>query len=179
MTIDFKDIEGYSSRGSGRDWDGLLKERGKNSVIEEGVRIFHPENVAIGAHAFVGHDVHIDGYHNGQVTIGDGTWVGAFTFLHGAGRLIIGKAVGIGPRVTVLTSEHLLDFRSIPVLHAELTFSSVTIDDGSDIGASAVILPGVSIGKGAVVGAGAVVTKDVAPFTVVAGNPARKIRQRK
>jgi len=51
------------------------------------------------------------------------------------------------------------------------------IEFGSWIGAKAVILPGVTIGRGAVVGAGAIVTKDVPPFTVVAGNPARIVKE--
>lgn len=52
----------------------------------------------------------------------------------------------------------------------------VRIEDDCWIGAGAIILNGVTIGKGSVVGAGAVVTKDVAPYTIVAGNPARKIK---
>jgi acetyltransferase-like isoleucine patch superfamily enzyme len=179
MTFDFKGIKGYATRGSGLDWSGRLKQLGNNSVIEEGTRVFHPENVTIGSNVFVGHDGHIDGYHSGHITVGDGTWIGAFTFLNGAAGLAIGKAVGIGPRVTILTSEHRLDFPDIPVIHAEISFSKVTVEDGSDIGAGALILPGVTIGRGAVVGGGAVVTRDVPPFSVVAGNPARVIRDRR
>lgn len=59
---------------------------------------------------------------------------------------------------------------------SNITIAPVRIEDSVFIGFNVIILKGVTIGKGAVVGAGSVVTKDVAPFTVVAGNPARKIR---
>ena len=54
----------------------------------------------------------------------------------------------------------------------------MTLEDGCDIGAGTIVLPGVTVGRGAIVGAGAVVTKDVEPFTVVAGVPARLLRRR-
>lgn len=176
--LDMRGTQGYASRGDGFDFEGRLREKGADVVIEDGARLFHPENIAIGARAFVGHGAHIDGYHNGHVTIGAGSWIGAFTFIHGAGGVTVGRAVGIGPRVTVLTSEHVLDRADIPILHAPLAFAPVVVEDGADIGAGAVILPGVTVGRGAAVGAGAVVTKSVAPFSIVAGNPAREIRKR-
>lgn len=174
--LDLSAMRGYLSHGDGLAWAGRLLRLGAEAVVEDGVRIFHPENVSIGDRAYVGHGAILDGYHAGRLDIGDGTWIGAFTFLHGAGGLRIGRAVGIGPRVTVLTSEHVLDRHDIPILHAPLAFGPVTIGDGADIGAGAVIVPGVAIGEGAVVGAGAVVTRDVPGFAVVAGNPARLLR---
>ena len=62
--------------------------------------------------------------------------------------------------------------------HERLVTAPITICDGVWIGARAIILPGVTIGEGAVVAAGAVVTKDVEPFTVVGGNPAKFIKHR-
>ena len=176
--MNFSNINGYQTRGDGRDFSEKLGEMGANIVIEDGVRIFHPENVRLGPNGFIGHSSIIDGYYKGHVTVGEGSWVGPFCFLHGAGGLDIGRAVGIGPRVTILTSEHSLSDRDIPVLHADIVFEGVSVKDGVDLGAAAVILPGVSIGEGAVVGAGAVVVHDVPAYAVVAGNPARVIRQR-
>ncbi|NCO41067.1 MAG: N-acetyltransferase, partial [Armatimonadetes bacterium CG_4_10_14_0_8_um_filter_66_14] len=54
----------------------------------------------------------------------------------------------------------------------------VVIEDGCDIGVGTVILPGVTIGEGSIVGAGAVVTRNVAPYSVYAGVPAKKLRDR-
>lgn len=52
-------------------------------------------------------------------------------------------------------------------------------DEGCDIGIGSIILPGIKIGEGSIIGAGSVVTKNVEPYTVVAGNPARTLRKRK
>jgi acetyltransferase-like isoleucine patch superfamily enzyme len=177
-TLDFSQGKAYASRGSGLGFEDRLRALGEGVVIEDGVRIFHPGNVALGANVFVGHNAHLDGYHNGHIKVGEGTWIGQLAFLHGAGGIDIGRAVGIGPRVTVLTSEHDLARADVPVLHADLSFAGVTIGDGADIGASAVVLPGCTIGEMAVVGAGAVVTRDVPAYAVAAGNPARVLRQR-
>ena len=176
--MDFSGIRRYVSAGSGLDWSLHLKTIGKNTVVEDGVRIFHPENVSLGENVLVGHQAHIDGYHDGHVTVGDGSWLGPLCFLHGAAGIHIGKAVGIGPRVVILTSQHRLDNPNIPVLHEPLVFSSVAVGNGCDVGTGAIILPGVTIGEGAVIGAGAVVTRDVPAFSVVAGNPAQTIRHR-
>ncbi|NCO95922.1 MAG: N-acetyltransferase, partial [Armatimonadetes bacterium CG_4_9_14_3_um_filter_66_14] len=56
--------------------------------------------------------------------------------------------------------------------------AEVVIEDGCDIGVGTVILPGVTIGEGSIVGAGAVVTRNVAPYSVYAGVPAKKLRDR-
>lgn len=176
--IDFTHGQPYHSHSDGLSWTGKLKNKGSQTVIEDLVRIFHPENVHIGENCFIGHQTIIDGYHRGHVYLGSGSWIGAFCFLHGAGGIDIGKAVGIGPRVTMLTSQHQLENVSLPVLHERLSFAPISIGDGSDIGAAAVLLPGVTIGEGAVIGAGSVVTNEVPAYTVVAGNPARFIRKR-
>ena len=78
----------------------------------------------------------------------------------------------------VLTSTHIEEGRERAILDAPLKFAPVTIEDDADLGIGAILLPGVTIGRGAQIGAGAVVTKDVAPYAVVAGNPAKVIRFR-
>jgi len=176
--LDLTRMQAYLTHGAGLDWQGRLGALGPETVIEDGVRVFHPGNVRIGGRAFVGHCAILDGYHRGHLEIGDGSWIGAFSFLHGAGGLRIGRAVGIGPGVRILTSQHDPGTADLPVLHAPLRFAPVVIDDGADLGAGAIVLPGVTIGKGAVVGAGAVVTRDVEDRAVVAGNPARPVRKR-
>jgi acetyltransferase-like isoleucine patch superfamily enzyme len=66
----------------------------------------------------------------------------------------------------------------VPIIQTDLEIKSVKIEAGADIGMNAVILPGVTVGKGSIVGAGAVVTKNVPPFAIVAGVPARFLRWR-
>lgn len=88
-------------------------------------------------------------------------------------KIIVGDHCAFGPRVRVLGATH--DYRrlDLPDLAA-----SVTIGHHVWIGAGATILPGVSIGDGAVVAAGSVVTRNVASFSIVAGNPARFLKSR-
>ncbi len=150
---------------------------GEGSVLEDGVRAFHPERIWVGEGVYVGHDAFLHGYHAGSIRIEAGAWLGPRVYLHGAGHIHIGREAGIGPGVHILTSQH----RPTPedraagraVLDTPLAFAPVAIEDGADVGAGSLILPGVRIGAGAIVGGGAVVTRDVAPGTTVVGNPAR------
>lgn len=141
--------------------------------------VFHPETIEIGDDVYVGHYAILKGYHSGRMSIGDGTWIGQQAFLHAAGGISIGRAVGIGIGVKVLTSAHALDQPELPILESPLRFAPVSLEDGSDIGVGAVILPGVRVGRGAQVGAGAVVNEDVPDYAVAAGVPARIIRSRR
>lgn len=141
--------------------------------------VFHPETIEIGDDVYIGHYAILKGYHSGRMSIGDGTWIGQQAFLHAAGGISIGRAVGIGIGVKVLTSAHALDQPELPILESPLRFAPVSLEDGSDIGVGAVILPGVRVGRGAQVGAGAVVSEDVPDYAVAAGVPARIIRSRR
>lgn len=110
-----------------------------------------------------------------HTAIGAGCWFNTGTTLIDDAEIRIGERVLFGPRVTVVTAGHPLD----PTLRRTAAqFSAVvTIEDDVWVGANATILPGVRIGRGAVVAAGAVVTAHVPPMTVVAGVPARVVRQ--
>jgi acetyltransferase-like isoleucine patch superfamily enzyme len=108
-----------------------------------------------------------------NIVIGKNTVINRSCYLDGRGKLEIGNNVSISPHVFIITVSH--DMNSP---YFQNVFTKVKIDDYSWIGSRAIILQGVTIGKGAVIGAGSVVTKDVAPFTFVAGVPARIIKQR-
>ena len=90
------------------------------------------------------------------------------------GNLTIGDRVSLAPRVTLVTSSHPNSSR----IRSEHTVrkGAIVIEADAWVGAGAVILPGVRIGRGAVVGALSVVTRDVEPLTVVAGQPAAPLR---
>lgn len=147
-------------------------------MIEEGVLVFHPEHVFLGDRVYVGHQTMLKGYYQNELRIGDGAWIGQQCFFHAAGGIVIGRNVGIGPAVKILTSVHAEAGRGTPILHAPLSFAPVHVEDDADLGVGAIVLPGVRVGRGAQVGAGAVVTRDVPPYAVVAGNPARVLRER-
>ena len=166
------------SYGSGRFSRADLAAVGENVVIEEGALLLEPAHISIGSNVYIGHYAVLRGYDRNEMVIGNDTWIGQFCYINSAGGVEIGSRVGIGPAVKIMSSKHGEEGRDVPVLMCELEFAKVTIADDCDIGMGAVVLPGVTVGRGSIVGAGAVVTRDVQPYTVVAGVPARKIRER-
>jgi acetyltransferase-like isoleucine patch superfamily enzyme len=166
------------SHGSGEYRPEQFKRLGPDCVLEPGVLVFHPENVALGRNVYVGHQTILKGYYKNSLEIGDESWIGQQCFFHAAGGIVIGARVGIGPGVKILTSQHEEAPRSVAIFNAPLELAAVTIEDGADIGVGAIILPGVRVGQGAQIGAGAVVTRDVPAYAVAAGNPARVLRER-
>jgi maltose O-acetyltransferase len=112
-------------------------------------------------------------YETKNISIGDDTIIGERAVLDGRARLAIGSHVALASEVMIYNSQH--DIRD-PFFKA--VAKPVQIDDYVFIGPRAIILPGVTVGKGAIVAAGAVVTKDVPPFAVVGGVPAKVISER-
>ncbi len=96
-------------------------------------------------------------------------------FVYNRGELTIGDRVSIAPRVTLILSSHS-NFSSTSK-HVSERENKIVISDDVWIGAGAIIMNGITIGKGAVIGCGSVVTHNVPEHTVVAGNPARIIRK--
>jgi acetyltransferase-like isoleucine patch superfamily enzyme len=166
------------SHGTGAWKPEDLGRIGHGSVLEEDVLIFHAENVEIGDSVYVGHRAILKGYPSNKLVLGDGTWIGEQCFINAAGGLTVGSNVGIGPGVRIITSSHVEEGIQKPILHSRIAFAPVMIEDDADLGVAAVVLPGVIVGRGAQVGAGAVVNRNVPPYAVVAGVPARILRYR-
>jgi maltose O-acetyltransferase len=131
----------------------LLGHVGQNSTIESPFYCVYGQNIHLGDHVFL----------NVSCTILD------------CNEVRIGDHVMIGPSVQIYTAAHLL--QAEPRNRDLEVAKPVVIDDNVWVGGAAVLLPGVRIGRNAVVGAGAVVSRDVPANTVVAGNPARVIRE--
>ena len=178
MDGDQRQDQSRVSHGSGQFERSEFRSIGDGVVIEPGVLVFHPENIEIGDDVYIGHYTILKGYYRGRMVIGSGTWIGQQCFFHSGGNLIIGKNVGIGPGVKIITSYHAEEGISKPILHSRIEFSPVVIENDADIGIGAIILPGVLIGRGAQVGAGAVVTRNVSAYAIVAGAPAQLLRMR-
>lgn len=119
--------------------------------VHGGARIWYPANLRIGKYS----------------------WVGDHANLYCVDKIRIGAHAVISEGAYICTAEH-----DIADAKFELKTAPIEIGDNAWIGARAIVLPGRKIGEGAVVAAGAVVTKDVEPWTVVAGNPARVVRKR-
>jgi acetyltransferase-like isoleucine patch superfamily enzyme len=167
-----------NTHGTGLFARDQFRKIGENVIFENGVLVFHPENIMIGDNVYIGHNTILKGYYKNELVIGAHTWIGQGCFFHSAGGITIGEAVGIGPMVKIISSRHKMDDLSKPVLFHDIEFIGVSIGAGSDIGIGAIILPGVDIGEGAVIGAGAVVTGTVPPYAIAAGNPAKIIKYR-
>jgi acetyltransferase-like isoleucine patch superfamily enzyme len=112
------------------------------------------------------------------ITLGNDVVIAENCVLGGQGGLTIGNYVMIGNNATIITANHGFSRSDIPMLRQSLDIAAVRIEDDVWIGANAVILPGVNIGQGAVIGAGAIVTKDIEPYSIVVGNPAKPIKKR-
>ena len=168
----------HGTHGTGRFEPSQLAACGEDCVFEEGVLVFHPENVFLGRNVYVGHQAILKGYYKNTLRVGDETWIGQQVFMHAAGGLEIGARVGIGPGARIITSSHREAGREVPVLFSPIELAPVTIGDDSDLGVGCVVLPGVTIGRGAVIGAGAVVNEDIPEYAVAAGVPARVLRLR-
>jgi len=108
------------------------------------------------------------------IEIGEDTIIGDHCFLDGRAKLKIGNHVAIASQVLIYNSEHDINSEDFHPIE-----EPVEIGDYVFIGARAIILPGVKIGKGAVIASGAVVTKDVSPGKIVAGVPAKEIGERR
>jgi len=132
----------------------MFKKCGKNINVERG--------------AWIGYDVEI----------GDNSGIGINAQLNTKGGIFIGDNVMMGPDVVILTQGHKHNDISRPMNEQGFKMAPVIIEDDVWIGIRAIILSGVKIGRSSIIGAGAVVTKDVPPFSIVAGNPAKVIKKR-
>lgn len=139
----------------------------QSQTIGHGTRIW--QYVVVLPNAVIGEDVNICShcFVENEVKVGDRVTIKSGVQLWDG--ITIGDDVFIGPNVT-FTNDKSPRSKVHPAV-----FLKTHIDNGASIGAGAVILPGLVIGKGAMVGAGAVVTRSVAPFSTVIGNPARVV----
>lgn len=158
-------------------WRAVARKFGHGVRISSSVGFRHLETFEIGDNVFFGAQSYIQGRFDGVTKIGNQVWIGPQAYFD-ARHLILEDHVGWGPGAKVLGSAHTGLPIDRPIIETDLEIRPVHVEAWADIGTGAVLLPGVRIGKGSIVGAGAVVTSDVAPFSIVAGVPARFLRWR-
>jgi acetyltransferase-like isoleucine patch superfamily enzyme len=147
-------------------------------TIGADVRVWRPWCVSIGTRAQVEQSVYVKVVADGaRVEIGDFVFIGAGSELDVAESLTIGSHTLLAPGVFITDHTHN-SARGLRFDEQGNRNAKVTIGSDVWLGAHCVVLQGVTIGDGAIVGAGAVVTKDVAPYAIVAGVPARAIGER-
>jgi maltose O-acetyltransferase len=139
----------------------------------------HALGIRVGRRAWVHLGCYIWFYGRGEnlrrdVVIGDSSRINRRCTLDVRGGLTIGENVSVSPEVMILTGSHDMNHPGFALVDYP-----VVIEDFAWIGTRAMIMPGVTVGRGAVVAAGAIVTRDVAPMTVVAGSPARPVATRR
>ena len=112
-----------------------------------------------------------------NLIIGDDVDLAKDVIIISGGGVEIGNRVLIGYRTQILSTNHKIEGKA-KIFYSGHIKEKIIIEDDVWIGANCIITAGVRIGKGAVIGAGSVVTKDILPFTIVAGTPAKIIRKR-
>lgn len=115
-----------------------------------------------------------------NIQIGNHVWIGELFYAKGEGGITIGSGTIISRNVEIWTANHNYDAEDLMSIPYDRRFirKPVTIGENVWIGSRVIILPGVTIGEGAVIGAGTVVSKDIPPCAVAAGNPVRVIKYR-
>lgn len=126
-------------------------------------------------------DKHNDQIFNPSITIGSDCNLGEYNHITSINSITIGDGVLTGRWVTITDNNHgsttFEDLTKLPKERPVISKGPVVIEDNVWIGDKATILPGVRVGKGVVVAANAVVTKSIPAYTIVAGNPARIVKQ--
>ncbi len=134
--------------------------------------------ITIGDNTRVGRNTRINAGFSGTISIGKTVLVDDGTHIMAQTRIVIGDNVRIAAFAYITDFNHKFAIRNVPIMDQGYSSDPVTIGNDVWIGAHAIILRGVTIGDGAVIGAGSIVTKNVPPYIVVVGNPAKAIGKR-
>ena len=152
-----------------------------NNVLETVLRIEYPKNLELGSCSYFGFNCKIYSSEFSRVKIGSGCEFNSNVMINARGRgsIVIGNNVLIGPNVVLRSSDHSFVSFSETISKQGMEDGHIVVEDDVWIGSNCVILKNITIGKGSIVAAGAVVTKDIEPYSIVGGVPAKIIKTRK
>lgn len=165
-----------------------FKSFGKNSLLGLEVKILKPQFIAIGENTSICNGAELSctviggiNKRKPELIIGDNVSIGAYSHITCANKLVIGNGVLTGKRILITDNSHgsseKVTMDIAPMLRPVVSNGPVIIEDNVWIGEMACIMPNVRIGRGAIIAASAVVTRDVPAYSVVAGIPAKIIKQ--
>jgi acetyltransferase-like isoleucine patch superfamily enzyme len=186
-------------------WKYRFRECGKRLLIGKNTNIQFQNYISLGSNVLIGDYTYINGFSHDGFRIGnnvrirefgwiqatsdlndpgkglqiyDDVYVGPRCYFGAGGGITIGSKVVIGAGVELLAENHCFEDSETPIQDQGVSRKGIHIEDDVWIGNRVIVLDGVHIERGAVIGAGSVVTKDVPPNAIVAGNPARILRYR-
>ncbi|MBF2063648.1 MAG: acyltransferase [Calothrix sp. C42_A2020_038] len=181
----------------------IFPKIGKKVYIQDGVEFIGCKNIEIGNEVWIFRGAHIDasGHDNNYLSIGDdvrikqgvtvqaldntqisidqGVLLGPYVSIAGPGNIKIGKSCMIAAKSGIFGNNHIFSDTTIDIALQGVTRKGIVIEDDCWLGHAVTVLDGVTIGKGSVIGAGSVVTKDIPPYSVAVGVPAKVIKNRK
>ena len=181
----------------------IFRNLGKSVYIDSYVRILNASCIEIGNQVQLLRNVNLDArwHSNNRIYLGDlvsleqgvdiralnntsveiheGTFIGPYVCITGSGNIKIGKNCLIAAQTGLFANNHIFSDPTENINSQGVTREGIVIEDDCWLGSGVKVLDGVTIGEGSIIGAGAVVTKDIPPFSVAVGVPAKVVRSRK
>ncbi len=179
----------------------LFKKMGASVHFQNGAEFTGANNIEVGSKSFIGRGVSIRTSNSSRVLIaakvtldkgviiipaGDNccieideyTFIGPYTYIIGPGNIRIGKHCLIAAHSDIAAIDHIFSDPTEMIRKQGVARQGIVIEDNCWLGCGVKVLDGVTIGEGSVIGAGAVVTKDIPPYSVAVGVPAKVVRSR-
>lgn len=158
-----------------------LRECGEDVRIYEWVRVLHPERISVGSHVIVDDFVFLDG--GESLTIGSHAHIASYVSIIGGGTVVLGDFVGLSAGVRLVSGSDIMDGSgltgpTIPDRWRAVARGAISVGRHAVLATNVVVHPNVTIGDGTIVGSQSVVTKDLPPWSICVGAPARVVRER-
>ncbi|MDN5098607.1 acyltransferase [Aliarcobacter butzleri] len=147
--------------------------------IDSGVTIFGFDNIELGKNVNFAKNSYVYANDNGVLIIGDNFTMNNNSQLGAAsGKIVIGNDCSIAPNCVLRASNHAFTNIEIPIREQGHTYGEIVVEDDVWVASNCVVTANTRIGKGSIIGAGSVVTKNVEPYSIMGGVPAKLIKKR-
>lgn len=181
-------------------YPSILEYMGSNVVIETGLELANSQNISLGHQVSIAPNVCLNAWDlgskitirdrvridrgtyfqslGGQIEVDEMTFIAAYVCISGPGNIKIGKNCLIAAQTGLFASNHIFEDLDLPINQQGAEYKGIVIEDDCWLGSGVKVLDGVTIGRGSVIGAGAVVTKNIPPYSVAVGVPAKVVANR-